>query len=165
MNSYDFKNSLERVNYEISEGLKIASSARTFYIDRLDRVRKYINDEEDEELKTKALKVLSNIDRLSKEINSYISVFEVRNLEDVELLYQELSMVSDLLRSERVGLRTLDGFFDRMRPQSSYNEPNYIWVRLKEKRDYYGNINNNINYLINILRKKQSLATREFDEE
>lgn len=165
MNSYDFKNSLERVNYEISEGLKIASSARTFYIDRLDRVRKLINDEEDDELKTKALKVLSNIDRLSKEINSYISVFEVRNLEDVELLYQELSMVSDLLRSERVGLRNLDGFFDRMRPQSSYNEPNYIWVRLKERRDYYGNINNNINYLINILRKKQSLATREFDEE
>lgn len=165
MDSYDFKNSLERVNYEISEGLKIANIARTFYIDRLDRVRKYINNEEDEELKTKALKVLSNIDRLSKEINIYISVFEVRNLEDVELLYQELSMVSDLLRSERVGLRTLDGFFDRMRPQSSYNEPNYIWARLKEKRDYYGNINNNINYLINILRKKQSLATKEFDEE
>jgi len=165
MVSYDFKNSIERVNYEISEGLKIASSARTFYIDRLDRVREYINSEDDEELKTKALKVLSNIDRLSKEINSYISIFEVRNLEDVELLYQELSMVFDLLRSERVGLRTLDGFFDRMRPQSSYNEPNYIWVRLKEKRDYYGNINNNINYLINILRKKQSLATREFDEE
>lgn len=165
MDSYDFKNSLERVNYEISEGLKIANIARTFYIDRLDRVRKYINDEEDEELKTKALKVLSNIDRLSKEINSYISVFEVRNLEDVELLYQELDMISNLLRSDRVGLRTLDGFFDRMRPQSSYNEPNYIWARLKEKRDYYGNINNNINYLINILRKKQSLATKEFDEE
>lgn len=164
MDSYDFKNSLERVNYEISEGLKIASSARTFYIDKLDRVRKYIN-EEDEELKTKALKVLSNIDRLSKEINSYISMFEVRNLEDVELLYQELDMISNLLRSERVGLRNLDGFFDRMRPQSSYNEPNYIWARLKEKRDYYGNINNNINYLINILRKKQSLVTSEFDEE
>lgn len=165
MNSYDFKNNLERVNYEISEGLKLASNVRTFYINRLEGVKKYINSEEDEELKTKALKVLSNIDRLSKEINSYISIFEVRNLEDVELLYQELDMISNLLRSDRVGLRTLDGFFDRMRPQSSYNEPNYIWARLKEKSDYYGNINNNINYLINILRKKQSLATREFDEE
>jgi len=165
MNSYDFKNNLERVNYEISEGLKLASNVRTFYINRLEGVKKYINSETDDELKTKALKVLSNIDRLSKEINSYISIFEVRNLEDVELLYQELDMISNLLRSERVGLRTLDGFFDRMRPQSSYNEPNYIWARLKEKRDYYGNINNNINYLINILRKKQSLATREFDEE
>lgn len=165
MNSYDFKNNLERVNYEISEGLKLASNVRTFYINRLEGVKKYINSEEDEELKTKALKVLSNIDRLSKEINSYISIFEVRNLEDVELLYQELDMISNLLRSDRVGLRNLDGFFDRMRPQSSYNEPNYIWARLKEKRDYYGNINNNINYLINILRKKQSLATREFDEE
>lgn len=165
MNSYDFKNNLERVNYEISEGLKLASNVRTFYINRLESVKKYINSETDDELKTKALKVLSNIDRLSKEINSYISMFEVRNLEDVELLYQELDMISNLLRSDRVGLRTLDGFFDRMRPQSSYNEPNYIWARLKEKRDYYGNINNNINYLINILRKKQSLATREFDEE
>lgn len=163
MDSYDFKSNLERVNYEISEGLKLASNARAFYVDRLDRVRKYIN--EDEELKTKALKVLSNIDRLSEEINNYISVFEVRNLEDVELLYQELSVIYYLLRSERVGLRNLDGFFDRMRPQSPYNDPEYIWSRLKEKRDYYGNINNNINYLINILRKKQSLATKEFDEE
>lgn len=165
MNSYDFKNNLERVNYEISEGLKLASNVRTFYINRLEGVKKYINSETDDELKTKALKVLSNIDRLSKEINSYISIFEVRSLEDVELLYQELDMISNLLRSDRVGLRTLDGFFDRMRPQSFCNEPNYIWVRLKEKRDYYDNINNNINYLINILRKKQSLATREFDEE
>lgn len=165
MNSYEFKNYIEQVNSQISEGLKTTSIVRTFYIDRLESVKKLINAEGDEELKTRALKVLSNIDRLSKEINSYISVFEVRNLEDVELLYQELSMVSDLLRSERVGLRTLDGFFDRMKLQSSYNEPNHIWTRLKEKRDYYGNINNNINYLINILRKKQSLVTREFDEE
>ncbi len=165
MNSYEFKNYIEQINSQISEGLKTASNVRTFYINRLESVKKLINAEGDEELKTRALKVLSNIDRLSKEINSYINVFEIRSLEDVELLYQELTMVSDLFRSERVGLRTIDGFFDRMRLQSSYNEPNYIWARLKEKRDYYGNINNNINYLINILRKKQSLATREFDEE
>lgn len=165
MNSYEFKNYIDQVNSQISEGLKTASNVRTFYINRLESVKKLINAEEDEELKTRALKVLSNIDRLSKEINSYINVFEIRSLEDVELLYQELTMISDLFRSERVGLRTIDGFFDRMRLQSSYNEPNYIWARLKEKRDYYGNINNNINYLINILRKKQSLATREFDEE
>lgn len=165
MNSYEFKNYIDHVNSQISEGLKTASNVRTFYINRLESVKKLINAEEDEELKTRALKVLSNIDRLSKEINSYINVFEIRSLEDVELLYQELTMISDLFRSERVGLRTIDGFFDRMRLQSSYNEPNYIWARLKEKRDYYGNINNNINYLINILRKKQSLATREFDEE
>lgn len=165
MNSYEFKNYIDQVNSQISEGLKTASNVRTFYINRLESVKKLINAEEDEELKTRALKVLSNIDRLSKEINSYINVFEIRSLEDVELLYQELTMISDLFRSERVGLRTIDGFFDRMRLQSSYNEPNYIWVRLKEKRDYYGNVNNNINYLINILRKKQSLATREFDEE
>lgn len=165
INSNDFKNYIERINYEISEGLKMASNARTFYINRLDAVRKLINSEGDEELRNRSLKVLDNLDRLSKEINSYINVFEVRNLEDVELLYQELTMVVDLLRSDRVGLRTIDGFFDRLRIQSSYNEPSYILARLKEKREYYGNINNNINYLINILRKKQSLATKEFDEE
>jgi hypothetical protein len=165
INGYEFKNYIESVNMEISQGIKNATDARYFYIDRLKEIKYLINNQNDEELKNKSIKVLDNIDRLSKEINKYINVFEVKNLEDIELLYQELAMIADLLRSDRVGLRIIDGFFDRMRLQSSYNEPTYIWARLKEKSDYYGNINNNINYLINILRKKQSLVTREFDEE
>ena len=103
------------------------------------------------------LKVLSNIDNLSMEINRYLSSIKVENLDDVEFLIQEIFFIKSLLKSNRMNLTSLNTFFDRMRPGSYYSESisiRNITDALFSKRDSYTSINNGIQSIISIIRKK-----------
>ena len=105
----------------------------------------------------KDLRILYNIDNLSTEINKYISSIKVDTLEDVEFLLQEIYSIKSLLRSDRMSITNLNGFFDRMHPGSYYNEVRYLYPSLTDRRTYYGNINNGIQSIITIIRKKLAM--------
>ena len=105
----------------------------------------------------KDLRILSNIDNLSVEINKYISSIKVDTLEDVEFLIQEIYSIKSLLRSDRMSITNLNSLFDRMRPGSYYNEVRYLYPALTDRRQYYGNINNGIQSIITIIRKKLAM--------
>ena len=116
-----------------------------------------IKTDNNEDWMDKDLRILSNIDNLSTEINKYISSIKVDTLEDVEFLIQEIYSIKSLLRSDRMSITNLNGLFDRMRPGSYYNEIRYLYPALTDRRTYYGNINNGIQSIITIIRKKLAM--------
>lgn len=123
----------------------------------LKQLRDKIRTDANEDWVDKDLRILSNIDNLSVEINKYISSIKVDTLEDVESLIQEIYSIKSLLRSDRMSITNLDGLFDRMRPDSYYNEIRYLYPALINRREYYGNINNGIQSIITIIRKKLAM--------
>ena len=130
-------------------------------VDSTNRFLKQLKDkikaDASEDWVDKDLRILSNIDNLSVEINKYISSIKVDTLEDVEFLIQEIYSIKSLLRSDRMSMTNLNGLFDRMRPGTYYNEVRYLYPALTDRRTYYGNINNGIQSIITIIRKKLSM--------
>ena len=164
-NNGDFKYDVNLINeiYKSTLDWSIKTSEHTNKI--LKGLRKKIEDESPEEWKEQELKVLSNLDRLSLEISRYISSISVETLADVEFLQQEINSLRNMFRSERTGLSNLSTFFDRMRPTSYYNDASYLYRALVDKRNYFGNINNGITILINIIKRKQGqLAVADTEE-
>ena len=164
-NNYDFKSDIQYINDKYKEILdwSIKSSEHTSKL--LKGLKNKIEDESSEDWKEKDLKVLINIDKLSVEIGSYISSITVETLSDVEFLQQEINSIRQMFRSDRTGLNSLSNFFDRMRPGSYYNNTTYLYSSLTDKRNYYGNINNGISVIINVIRRKQGqLAEAETNE-
>jgi hypothetical protein len=123
----------------------------------LKQLKDKVKTDNNEEWVEKDLRILSNIDNLSTEINKYISSIKVDTLEDVEFLIQEIYSIKSLLRSDRMSVSNLNSFFDRMRPGSYYNEVRYLYPALTDRRTYYGNINNGIQSIITIIRKKLAM--------
>lgn len=123
----------------------------------LKQLKDKIKSDASEDWMDKDLRILSNIDNLSTEINKYISSIKVDTLEDVEFLIQEIYSIKSLLRSDRMSMTNLNGLFDRMRPGSYYNEVRYLYPSLTDRRQYYGNINNGIQSIITIIRKKLAM--------
>ena len=108
---------------------------------------------------------MNNLDRLSLEISRYISSISVETLSDVEFLQQEINSIRQMFRSERTGLGNLSNFFDRLRPGSYYNNTTYLYSSFTDKRNYFGNINNGITVMINVIKRKQGqLAEAETNE-
>ena len=164
-NNGDFKYDVNLINeiYKSTLDWSIKTSEHTNKI--LKGLRKKIEDESPEEWKEQELKVLSNLDRLSLEISRYISSISVETLADVEFLQQEINSLRNMFRSERTGLSNLSTFFDRMRPTSYYNDASYLYRALVDKRNYFGNINNGITILINIIKRKQGQLAEADTEE
>ena len=123
----------------------------------LKQLKDKIKTDTNEEWVEKDLRILSNIDNLSTEITKYISSIKVDTLEDVEFLIQEIYSIKSLLRSDRMSVSNLNSFFDRMRPGSYYNEVRYLYPALTDRRTYYGNINNGMQSIITIIRKKLAM--------
>ena len=123
----------------------------------LKQLKDKIKADASEDWVDKDLRILSNIDNLSAEINKYISSIKVDTLEDVEFLIQEIYSIKSLLRSDRMSMTNLNGLFDRMRPGTYYNEVRYLYPALTDRRTYYGNINNGIQSIITIIRKKLAM--------
>jgi hypothetical protein len=123
----------------------------------LKQLKDKIKSDSNEDWIEKDLRILSNVDNLSLEINKYISSIKVDTLEDVEFLIQEIYSIKSLLRSDRMSMSNLNGLFDRMRPGGYYTEIRYLYPALTERRTYYGNINNGIQSVITIIRKKLSM--------
>lgn len=161
----DFKNDVEYINekYKATLDWSIKTTEHTNKV--LKGLRKKIEDDSTEDWKEKELRVLSNLDRLSLEINRYISSISVETLADVEFLQQEINSLRNLFRSERTGLGSLSSFFDRARPSSYYGSADYLYSSLKDKRNYFGNINNGITILINIIKRKQGQLAEADTEE
>jgi hypothetical protein len=131
---------------------KVDSTTRS-----LKQLKDKIKSDSNEDWMEKDLRILSNVDNLSTEINKYISSIKVDTLEDVEFLIQEIYFIKSLVRSDRMSMSNLNGFFDRMRPGSYYNEVRYSYSSLTDRRQYYGNINNGIQSIISIIRKKLAM--------
>jgi hypothetical protein len=123
----------------------------------LKQLKDKIKSDSTEDWMEKDLRILYNIDNLSTEINKYISSIKVDTLEDVEFLIQEIYFIKSLLRSDRMSMSNLNGFFDRMRPGGYYSEVRYSYSSLIDRRQYYGNINNGIQSIITIIRKKLAM--------
>ena len=164
-NSYDFKSDIEYINEKYKSILDWSIKTNEHTNKLLKSFRTKIEDESSEEWKVKELKVLDNLDRLSLEISRYISSISVETLSDVEFLQQEINSIRQMFRSERTGLGSLSNFFDRLRPGSYYNNTTYLYSSFTDKRNYFGNINNGITVMINVIRRKQGqLAEAETNE-
>ena len=165
-NNYDFKGDIQYINdkYKAILDWSIKSSEHTNKL--LKGLKNKIENESSEDWKEKDLKVLTNIDKLSVEIGRYMSSITVETLSDVEFLQQEINSIRQMFKSERTGLSSLNNyFFDRMRPGSYYNSTDHLYSSLTDKRNYYGNINNGITVIINVIRRKQGqLAETETNE-
>lgn len=157
-NERDFKDNIQYLNDKYSSVLDWSINSNEQINKSLRLLRKKITETNDE-FSERDLKVLENIDTLSLEIQRYISSIEVNTLDDVEFLQQEILSIRQLFRSERTGVSSLNNFFDRMRPGSYYNSTSHLYASLTERRNYYGNINNGIRIMINIIRKKQGQTT------
>ena len=163
--NYDFKNDVLYINDKYKDTLDWSIKTNEHTNKILKSFRKKIEDESSEEWKVKELKVLDNLDRLSLEIGRYISSITVETLADVEFLQQEINSIKQMFRSERTGLGSLSNFFDRLRPGSYYNNTTYLYSSFTDKRNYFGNINNGITVMINVIRRKQGqLAEAETNE-
>jgi hypothetical protein len=143
----------ERYKSSLDNSLKKVDYTTKF----IRQIKEKIKADSTEEWVDKDLRILSNIDNLSTEITKYISSIKVDTLEDVEFLIQEIYSIKSLLRSDRMGISNLNGFFDRMRPGSYYNDVRYLYPALTERRQYYGNINNGIQSITTIIRKKLAM--------
>ena len=164
-NNYDFKSDIQYINDKYKDILDWSIKTNEHTNKLLKSFRKKIEDESSEEWKVKELKVLDNLDRLSLEIARYISSITVETLTDVEFLQQEINSIRQMFRSERTGLGSLSNFFDRLRPGSYYNNTTYLYSSFTDKRNYFGNINNGITVMINVIRRKQGqLAEAETNE-
>ena len=163
--NYDFKSDIQYINDKYKDILDWSIKTNEHTNKILKSFRKKIEDESSEEWKVKELKVLDNLDRLSLEIARYISSITVETLADVEFLQQEINSMRQMFRSERTGLGSLSNFFDRLRPGSYYNNTTYLYSSFTDKRNYFGNINNGITVMINVIRRKQGqLAEAETNE-
>ena len=163
--NYDFKSDIQYINDKYKDILDWSIKTNEHTNKLLKSFRKKIEDESSEEWKEKEFKVLDNIDRLSLEIARYISSITVETLADVEFLQQEINSIRQMFRSERTGLGSLSNFFDRLRPGSYYNNTTYLYSSFTDKRNYFGNINNGITVMINVIRRKQGqLAEVETNE-
>lgn len=163
--NYDFKSDIQYINDKYKDILDWSIKTNEHTNKLLKSFRKKIEDESSEEWKEKEFKVLNNIDRLSLEIGRYISSITVETLADVEFLQQEINSIRQMFRSERTGLGSLSNFFDRLRPGSYYNNTTYLYSSFTDKRNYFGNINNGITVMINVIRRKQGqLAEVETNE-
>lgn len=131
----------------------------------LKSLRSKIETDSSDEWREKDLKVLANIDRLSLEMYKYIASIKVETLDDVEFLIQEIYSIRTLLRSERTSLSTLSNFLDRTRLGSYYSEVRYLYESLTSKRNYYGNVNNGIIVMINVIKRKQGQLAEVADND
>ena len=95
----------------------------------------------------------------------YIASIKVETLDDVEFLIQEIYSIRTLLRSERTSLSTLSNFLDRTRLGSYYSEVRYLYESLTSKRNYYGNVNNGIIVMINVIKRKQGQLAEVADND
>jgi hypothetical protein len=164
-NNYDFKSDIEYINTKYKDILDWSIKSNEHTNKLLKQFRTKIEDTSAEGQKEKDLKVLDNLDRLSLEIGRYISSISVETLADVEFLQQEINSIRQIFRSDRTSLSSLSNFFDRMRPGSYYNSPDYLYSTFTDKRNYFGNINNGITVMINVIRRKQGqLAEAETNE-
>jgi len=154
-NNYDFKSDVEYINEKYKSILDWSIKTNEHTNKLLKSFRTKIEDESSEDWKEKELKVLNNLDRLSLEISRYISSISVETLSDVEFLQQEINSIRQMFRSERTGLGSLSNFFDRLRPGSYYNNTTYLYSSFTDKRNYFGNINNGITVMINVIKRKQ----------
>jgi hypothetical protein len=161
----DFKGDVRFINEKYKDTLDWSIKTNEHTNKILKGIRNKIEDESPEEWKEQELKVLINLDRLSLEINRYISSISVETLADVEFLQQEINSLRNLFRSERTGLSSLSNFFDRMRPTSYYNDASYLYRALVDKRNYFGNINNGITVMINVIKRKQGQLAEADTEE
>ena len=164
-NNYDFKNDVQYINDKYKDILDWSIKSNEHTNKLLKSFRKKIEETSAEGQKEKDLRVLDNLDRLSLEIGRYISSISVDTLSDVEFLQQEINLIRQMFRSDRTGLNSLSNFFDRMRPGSYYNSTDYLYSTFTDKRTYFGNINNGISVIINVIRRKQGqLAEAETNE-
>lgn len=163
--NYDFKNDVEYINDKYKDTLDWSIKTNEHTNKLIKGLRKKIDDESSEDWKERDLKVLTNLDRLSLEIARYISSITVETLTDVEFLQQEINSIRQMFRSERTGLGSLSNFFDRLRPGSYFNNTTYLYSSFTDKRNYFGNINNGITVMINVIKRKQGqLAEAETNE-
>ena len=153
----DFNDIVKSINERYKSSLDSSLKKVDYTTKFIRQIREKIKTDSTEEWVDKDLRILSNIDNLSMEINKYISSIKVDTLEDVEFLIQEIYSIKNLLRSDRMSISNLNGFFDRMRPGSYYNDVRYLYPALTERRTYYGNINNGIQSIISIIRKKLAM--------
>ena len=164
-NNYEFKSDVEYINTKYKDILDWSIKSNEHTNKLLKKFRKKIEETSAEGQKEKDLKVLDNLDRLSLEIGRYISSISVDTLSDIEFLQQEINSIRQMLKSDRTGLNSLSNFFDRMRPGSYYNSPDYLYSTFTDKRTYFGNVNNGITVMINVIRRKQGqLAEVETNE-
>lgn len=154
-NDSSFKSDIQEVNKKYKNILELSIGSNEHNNKLLKGLREKIETNSIEEWKEKDLKILSNLDKLSLEISTYISSISVDTLADVEFLQQEIQSIRLLFRSDRTALNSMSNFFDKMRPGAYYNSIQYLYESLINRRNYYGNINNGINIIISIIRRKQ----------
>jgi len=164
-NDNAFKSDLEFINDKYKSILDWSINSNELTNKLLKSFRKKIEDESPEEWKEKELRVLNNLDKLSLEIAQYISSITVETLADVEFLQQEINSIRQMFRSERTGMNSLGNFFDRLRPGGYYNNTTYLYSSFSDKRNYFGNINNGITVMINVIRRKQGQLAENDTEE
>jgi len=163
-NNYDFKNDVEYINEKYKSILDWSIKTNEHTNKLLKQFKDKIEDESTEEWRNKEIKILDNLDRLSLEISRYIASITVETLSDVEFLQQEINSIRQMFRSERTGLGSLSNFFDRMRPGSYYNNTVYLYSAFSDKRNYFGNINNGITVMINVIKRKQGQLAIEDED-